>query len=221
MTAGVIHLCGAWAGKSYVRTRQGNVRVLENVDIRDGFTKPMMLTLECDPSKGEFVKRQTVEGMVAVGDVEEWKNKVLSPIAKQGYFAKPRPWFYKSTDLCLMWQVWHAIFPSAKWVLVRRDAEDLVRSCQRTGYMKPYSTRSGWLRWVAAHEECFEGMFEAGLDLQEVWPQRMVDGDFSQMELVVRWLGLEWQGGKAREFVDPKLWRRGRNWQRAQNSDRR
>jgi hypothetical protein len=195
--------------------------VLENVDIRDGFTKPMLKKLECDPGAGDLRPSQTVNEMVAVGDVGTWKNDILSHIAKQGFFAKPRPWFYKSNDVCLFWQVWHAVFPGAKWVLVRRDAEDLVRSCQRTGYMKPYSTRSGWLRWVAEYEERFEEMCSAGLDLQEVWPQRMVDGDFTQMELVTRWLGLEWDGQKAREFVDPKLWRRGRNWDRSQNLDRR
>jgi hypothetical protein len=221
MTAGILHLCGAWAGKSYVRTRQGAVRILENVGIRDGFTKPMLAELGCDPGEGKFVQRKVVEDVVAAGSIDTWKNNIMSPLAKQGYFAKPRQWFYKSTELSLVWPIWNAVFPRARWVLVRRDAEDLVRSCLRTGYMKPYSNRSGWLRWVAEHEECFEEMYNAGLDLREIWPQRMVDGDFTQMQMVVNWLGLEWEEQKAREFVDPRLWRRGRNWERNQNLDRR
>jgi hypothetical protein len=35
-------------------------------------------------------------------------------------------------------------------------------------------------------------MIETGLNCKVIWPERMVDGDYSQIIEMLKWLGLEW-----------------------------
>ena len=112
--------------------------------------------------------------------------------------------------MCLLWPLWHNAFPEAQWIIVRRDPMDIVNSCMRTGFMRGYGTPVGWRYWVMEHEKRFSEMKDAGLDVREVWPQKMINGEFSEMESVVKELGLEWDEKKAVEFICPDLWKGGK-----------
>ena len=128
------------------------------------------------------------------------------------------PWMYKGAKLCLHWPVWEYAFPNAKWIIVRRKTSDIINSCIRTGFMSAFGNRSnqvqvgakdewdGWLWWVHQHEERFVEMIQAGLNCKVIWPERMVDGDYSQIKEMLEWLGLEW-GSEITEFIEPKLWK--------------
>ena len=72
--------------------------------------------------------------------------------------------------------------------------------------MRAYAGREGWKTWVDVHIERFEQMKEAGLNIREVYPQEMIDGNFGEMKSIIDWLGLEWKDLKARDFVTPSLW---------------
>ena len=67
--------------------------------------------------------------------------------------------------------------------------------------------REGWLWWVHQHEKRFEEMIMAGLPIMQVWPERMVEGDFRQVQEMISWLGLEWRDKEVKEFIEPKLWK--------------
>ena len=56
------------------------------------------------------------------------------------------------------------------------------------------------------HKERFIEMHQAGLDVREVWPQKMIGNDFSEMEKVVKSLDLNWDYDKATSFIEPALW---------------
>jgi len=134
----------------------------------------------------------------------------------QGY--KDGPWMYKGAKMCQHWPVWNYAFPDAKWIIVRRKTPDIINSCMRTGFMRAFVNQSnqryvgakneqeGWLWWVHQHEERFVEMVKTGLNVKWIWPERMIDGDYSQIKEMLEWLGLEWDQDVV-DFIEPKLWK--------------
>ena len=76
--------------------------------------------------------------------------------------------------------------------------------------MRAYDTIEGWLSWVYVHEARFEHMREAGLQVREVWPHKMVKGSLKEMKEVVEWLELDWREYDVIDFITPALWRKGK-----------
>lgn len=115
-----------------------------------------------------------------------------------------RLWMYKSNRLCQMWPVWNYAFPNAKWIIVRRRTGDIIQSCLKIAYMNAFkdlqiqkaigvnNEKEGWAWWVHEHEKLFVEMIEAGLNCKVIWPERMVNGDYSQIFEMLEWLGLKW-----------------------------
>jgi len=66
--------------------------------------------------------------------------------------------------------------------------------------------QDGWLWWVHQHEQRFVEMIEAGVNVKQVWPERMVSRDYGQTEEMLKWLGLEWTDDIF-GFIEPKLWK--------------
>jgi len=205
MTAGAIYNCGAWGGDMSGPNRFNKKGMYENQEIRNEVVKPFLREYKWDPL-GQFPLpniRHVKE--LSNGMAEKLKTNVLSIMHKQGL--QDQPWFYKGAKLCLLWPLWHKAFPEAKWIIVRRETEDIVSSCLRTSFMRAYKKRSGWLRWIATHESRFEEMVDAKLTVREIWPQRMVRGDFSEIQACANDYGLTYNEKAVINFIDPGLWR--------------
>jgi len=126
------------------------------------------------------------------------------------------PWMVKSATLARMWPVWNRYYPDAKWLIVRRRTGDVIQSCIKTGYMgefkDPYNVRfvggtkeeDGWLWWIHQYENKFVEMVQAGLNHKIIWPDRMVSGDYQQIQEMVEWLGLKWNE-RIPEVINPLL----------------
>lgn len=208
MTAGVVNLCGAFGGQMSGATNYNRKGMFENSMVRDYLTKNYLKNQGWDPmAQNPLPDIETVKAHAETQGAR-FRQTVISIFRDQGCRFDGQ-WFYKGAKMCLMWPIWNEAFPEARWIIVRRNAEDIVRSCLRTGFMRAYKLRSGWLQWVAEHEKRFEEMHEAKLRVQEIWPQRMINGDFTQMQMVINWLGLVWDLDNVREFIEPKLWSRG------------
>lgn len=144
----------------------------------------------------------------------DWNEKVMRIMIMSGY--KDGPWLCKGSRMAQMWPVWHYAFPNARWIIVRRKTPDIVQSCVKTGYMKVFKTSTnlvrarvqteeeGWLWWIHQYEKKFVEMIEAGVNCKQVWPERMVHGDYQQIYEALEWLGLKWNS-KIVETIDPML----------------
>ena len=142
----------------------------------------------------------------------DWRNIILEELTKQGY-SGIGPFMLKGPFLAQIWPIWNYAFPEAQWVIVRRKPTDIIKSCQRTTYMRAFSDAKilhevaveieseGWRWWIKEHESIFVQMITEGLDCKTVWPQRMLRGDYSQIFDMIRWLGLRWNS-KAVTEVD-------------------
>lgn len=211
MVAGVINMCGAFGGQMAGPNRYNEKGMFENSAIRESITKPYLASIKVD-RLGQY-PLPDITNLAIPMNLRERVEKIM---IDQGY--NGGHWMYKGAKLCLIWPVWHYAFPDAKWVIVRRKSSDIINSCLRTGFMKAFArseiqkkvgakTESeGWLWWVHQHEQRFVEMITQGMNVKVIWPERMVNGDYSQMYELLEWLGLEWKS-EALTFIDPKLWK--------------
>ena len=205
LTAGLIYTAGAWGGELSGPNRFNPKGMFENQKIRNQLVKPFLTSIDADP-----MGQHPLPDLDQITFTEEyagkWRNWITRTWKKQGY--NDGPVFYKGAKICLIWPLWAKAFPESKWVVVRRETEDIVNSCLRTSFMRAHQKRSGWLKWVAEHEKRFEEMADAKLNIREVWPQRLIAGDFTEIQQVINWLDLDFDLDASRSFVDPKLWRK-------------
>lgn len=207
MTAGIIHTCGAFGGHMAGPTKHNQRGMFENRNIVDRLVKPFLRDIGADPMGQRPLPDIGLCKDVADTMELKFRLQLQATMVDHGY--RSGPWMYKGPKMCLIWPIWHAAFPEAHWIIVRRDAQDIAESCVRTSFMRAYSGLPGWLGWVAEHEQRFEEMIAAGLNIRQVWTQRIIDGDFAEVRDVVAWLGLPWYEEEVRAFVDPKLWKGG------------
>jgi hypothetical protein len=212
MVAGVVHLSGAFGGNMRGPNSNNQKGMFENAAIGNDIVKPYYRGMNVDPL-----------GQYPLPDIDKllipsnWQKDVEHIIASEGY--KEGPWFYKGAKMCQHWPVWNYAFPDAKWIIVRRKTPDIIRSCMRTGFMRAFNSMANrkavgasdeydaWLWWVHEHEKRFEEMIREGLNCKQVWPERMVDGNYTQMKEMLEWLGLEPDLSKIMNFIEPKLWK--------------
>lgn len=186
--------------------------MFENTRIRQSIVKPYYVSLGVD-QLGQFPLPDTKDMLIPPG----WQDRIEEVMLDEGY--QDGPWMYKGAKMCQHWPVWNYAFPEAKWVIVRRKTPDIINSCMRTGFMRAFGKTmfqkavkakneyEGWLWWVHYHEDRFREMMQEGLQTQEVWPERMVDGDYSKIQEMIEWLGLEWREDEVKAFIEPKLWK--------------
>lgn len=199
IVAGIINKSGAYAGKTSPGNRYNQKGMYENVKIRNTIVKPYLKNLRVDP-KGQY----PLPDPETVPIPNNWGKKVEDVLLEEGY--KGGPYMYKGAKMCLFWPVWQHAFPDAKWIIVRRRTGDVVSSCMKTAFMNAFKNRDGWIWWVRQHEKRFIEMIQAGMNVKIVWPEKMLYGNYVEIQDAIEWLGLEWKPKIVHDFIDTKLW---------------
>lgn len=190
MVAGVIDKCGAWGGDMFGAASGNPKGFYENKHLRERLVKPWLKMMDVDPLG--------VYPLPPYPDPDYWGPQVREAteyfLQEQGY--QGERWFYKGAKMAYLWPAWVEAFPNAKWVIVRRDREEIIDSCLRTPFMSQHSKdREFWEKWVDATEMRLEDLKQV-VDYIEVWPP---DG----LKDMVDELGLEWTD-EAEDFITPK-----------------
>lgn len=207
LVAGIVHFCGAWGGHSSNSTKWNKKGFFENLQIRELIIKPYLRTLGVDPL-GQY-PLPNVDSLAPCPNIAQ---RVEFIFKTQGYTGQKC--FFKGAKLCLVWPVFHADFPDSKWIIVRRDDADIVNSCMQTSFMRKLKTEAEWQEWVDHHKERFREMHDSEMQVKEVWPKKFLEGDFSEIKEVIEWVGLDWNEKRVHEFINPKLYHRGKkSWQ--------
>lgn len=198
--AGIVDICGGFGGNLYGPNKYNAKGMFENKNIRDIIEKGYLRSIKMDPL-GQNPLPDTNNMLIP----NNWKEQVHKVMLDEGY--KDGPWYYKGAKACLIWPVWNFAFPSAKWIIVRRRSIDIVDSCLNTSFMNKYDSDEGWLSWIHHHEEKFIEMFQSGLNVKQVWPERLMKGNYEQSREAIEWLGLKWNRQKVVDHIEPKLWK--------------
>lgn len=182
LTSQVLGACGAW---------QGDVNPLfENQRIREKVVKWALR----EAGLCEL-------GLYSHGDASpdplELREKVVRIIRLQGY--EGGAWAYKGAKLVFQWRAWSRAFEGCRWVAVWRDASEVADSLRRWRFMARKNVDAD--RVVAKYHERLRE-----IPAISVHPKLMIEGDFSEIEWVVRSLGLRWDEGRVRDIVEPEKW---------------
>lgn len=170
--------------------------LFENFTIREKVIKPYLQSIGADP----LGQKPLAENLKPF---PELRSLVLEYM---GEFTEP--WLYKCAKLAPIWPLWKEAFPEAKYVIVRRDAEKIIDSCMRTGFMRAFPSRSGWKDWVEAHEKKFEEM-KANLDCIENWTDELIE-DPASFKSVAEFCGVEFNETATRNCIDQNKWHKAR-----------
>lgn len=205
MTAGAVSLCGGFGGVTSPPNSNNKRGMFENQYIRTHIKKPYLRQLGVDHMGQNPLPSDAQVMGVTDEQAVKWRGRVTGALKAEGLVGDD-VWYYKGAKMCLVWRMWHKAFPDAKWIIVRRNAEDIVKSCMRTGFMRAFRHPGLWVKWVEVHEKRFQEMRNAGLLIKEVWPQQMINGSFDEIQDAIEWVGLQWDGKLVREFIAPELW---------------
>ena len=207
MTTGGLVKSGAKGGEMYGPNRYNPRGMFENRIIREGVVKPYLRSIGADPRGQKPLPRISLVWKHAedAGFVEQWKMNIHAIMRAQGV-GDVDVWVYKGAKICLFWPLWHAAFPEAKWVIVRRTDRDIINSCLRTRFMNSYKNAEGWQEWIDSHKERFSEMHDAGLDILEMWPEKVIGGEVEIYYNMIRWAGLTPPDDLVETFIDPVLW---------------
>ena len=191
LVARIVENCGAFAGKT--------TEMYENIEIKKLLDSYYDL-LGVD-KRGQWPIPDPEKLIIPTN----WKQKVEDILTAEEEYDKDKICMLKGSRVCQMWPVWHYAFPNAKWIIVRRRPGDVIESCLKTGYMKAFHDSEGWLDWIHTHEKIFVNMIQTGVNCKQVWPERMVYGDYQQMHEMIEWVGLKWNK-EIVNLIDPLLW---------------
>jgi len=119
----------------------------------------------------------------------------------------PDRWAFKDCKLLLVWRNWAREFPYAKWIIVRRDIDQIADSCVATGFMRHYQTREQWAAWSKEYLNRAEEL-KAEAECIEVWPQDFIDGKVRGLKRMAKHCGLTWNREAVDAVIDRTKWRR-------------
>ncbi len=200
LVAGLLAESGVWVGRTVPGGPPNPRGFFEHVVLREEIDKGLLRALGCDPLGVTSLPPMTLP---PVDNLRETVHRVL---AREGYDGH-RPWLFKDAKLTLLWPLWAQAFPRARWLIVRRAREDVIRSCLRTHFMAQHGLdERQWQRWAEAYEQRLGQLRRRVCWWREIWPQRLVRGDFQALELLVRELGLPPRPARWARFVLPDSW---------------
>jgi len=114
------------------------------------------------------------------------------------------PWMFKSSLLTPLWKLYTDLYPDAVWIVVRRKPTEIVNSCVKTNWMCTFKNpeirklvgvtteEEGWMWLIHKYEAEWVKMKSHGLNMIFVWPDRVLENDFSQLQSLCTDLGLSW-----------------------------
>jgi len=209
MVAGILSLCGIDAGATLNQDKPYTRYVYENQRLRGLVSFAFKENLADPQAQFPLPSEHFLLPM-------NFRQHCFGIMTKEGVSGS---WFYKDNRLPLIWQEINKVFPMAKWVVVCRDNESILKSCEKTGFMQAFSKSyilqqigkenaiEGWKWWLGQYQERILEM-QYSLNIKFVYPEKMMHGDFNEMQAIVEWCEGKWDEAKAKQFIEPKLRRR-------------
>jgi hypothetical protein len=196
LTAGLIALGGVNFGETVAGNRNNPRGYWESAEVRNKVVKPYLSACGMDP-KGQWPLPRKAD-LRSYPTLREEVEAILG-----------ETWAYKEPKLLLMWEIWAAAFPEAKWVVTERDPDEILDSVLRTGFMRAFKTKQGWSAWMAHHQSRLKELIIT-LDPFVFKPSQALSGDMSHVYDLGGYLGIQIPHKGAQELLEPSLWNRGK-----------
>ena len=204
LVTGIFALSGAFTGKTAEGGPYNPYGSVENTTVKDRVVKPLLSMMGNDPlglnSLPPLKQKRLVEP-------KHFRDQVETIMVEHGWDGK-QPYVFKDAKMALIFDQWRKAFPDAKWYVVRRPVNDVIRSCLRA---EPMTRRMGvdygnWTRWAAHYTDCVNHVI-AETQCTVIEPENMVFKDLFRMKKVIEAEpGLVWREDVIRDWIDPKIW---------------
>ena len=204
LTAGLIHLAGAWKGTTTKGNEDNPKGYFENRKLKP-LCYDALESIGADRWGIEPLPHPDMISTLAYRPSADFRDEVISRIRDDGY--QRGAWFYKEAKALLLWPLWHAAFPRAKWIIVRRAEQGVVNSCLNTRFMSQRSTdRRFWRQWYRYHLKRIADVQARVPNWRSVYPGQIARGEFESLEFALKWLGLPFNEYESAEFVEDRYW---------------
>jgi len=170
LVAGLIAKHGFFGGRVTGAGAANKKGFFENKALKDRGNKRLLELLGADPlGQHPLPERAKIDRSIA--EVAPQLRRLSAEVFRAEGHANG-PVFFKDAKCALLWPYWHAAFPKAHWIIVRRPDEEIVRSCERTPFMHK---APDWQAWVDAHKPLFTEILQT-CDACEVWSSDIIAG---------------------------------------------
>ena len=172
----------------------------EHSVIKKAIIRPYLQSIDADPM-GYFPL--PTGGLVPAIN----PGKVLMILMASGY--RGGLWMVKSSRLLLMWQAMQTAFPHSLWVVVRRDANEIIRSCRATGMTATAAPKDmDWDKWIEYHEKQIVALKASGANVFEIWPNEFFRGEYGGARDLLHACGRDGWADEAVAWLTDKLQKR-------------
>lgn len=204
LVAGSLQQCGAFLGHTVAGSEENPKGFFENTVLRQEVVKRILNLMGCDPLGVQSLP--PLQPVIDLPAVENFAEDVVTLLADEGYSGQ-EPWLFKDAKLSLIWPIWSKAFPQARWVIVRRRHQDVIRSCLGAHFMVQHSSDPAfWQRFIEAYERRLEVLCLSGVWYREITPAELVAGDLGPLQELAGELGLKWRPEQVARFISPEHW---------------
>lgn len=185
LTTQVLQACGANLGPVD--------NLYEHEGVRERVVKPYLSALGADP-----LGQNPLPHTTGLNPVPNWAGKVERMLGDADC--------YKGAKIALLWPLWRAAFPKARWVLCWRDVGQIAASCLRVVSMRTYKTHEDWVEWALQYHARMKDIRRDCGDLSiDIWPQKAIK-DPDEYRPVVEHCGLKWNRDAVEQVIEPGRW---------------
>ncbi len=201
LVAGLLAESGAWVGRTVPGGPPNPRGFFEHVALREGVNKGILRALGADPLG---VRRLPApDELLPVDNLRQTVHRILR---EEGYDGT-RPWLFKDAKLTLLWPLWAQAFPQARWVIVERPVDDVIRSCQRTHFMAQHGLDEGqWRAWAEAYQRRLQALRAGVAWWRNLASHPLARGETAPFAALAEALGLRPDPARIRAFILPESW---------------
>jgi len=215
LVAGTVAACGGFGGLVEMG-RPGAPGSFENLELRESLERPLLKGLGCDPKGHGVLPALAIVRKLAEVLSGQWRKRTDRIFIRQSSreavdYSKPNfhP-FISSQVAALLYPIWNRAYPKARFVIVRRMPQAVISSCQKVGYVKfARPDEQSWVAMVNHYAAAIDCMKEEGLDVFEIWPSKIIAGDFSDLPKLMEYCDLIYQKDRVKDFLLPIVWKAG------------
>lgn len=202
MAARSLAASGLWMGDTIRATKDNPRGFFENRVLRETILKPGLAAAGADP-----LGVKTLPDLDRLAPDPALADRVRAALRAEGWDGARR-WGYKEPKLTLVWPVWMEAFPDAAWVVDDREAESIVRSCLRTGFMSRHSIEPEfWRVFVSRYRERLDQLAAAASNVVRISADDIAAGRPHALTAYALELGLDWSEASVAK-IDPALFGR-------------
>jgi hypothetical protein len=196
LITGSLNICGAWTGTTFPGNSDNPKGFFEHIVLREMVTKTILKRLGCDPLGVK--KLPPIDYTVKNSNLKSIVYRIL----KEDGYNNDMPWIYKCPKLSLIWRFFWDAFPKSKWIVVKRNKQDIINSLLRTKFMNRHSTNHiFWENFIKEYNLRINKLKTSLTNFREINSVDIVEKNYTDFIDIIDWLGLTFKNKAIEQFI--------------------